>query len=263
MVYDFNVYGKGVSRYICVCEMLAKHNDLTMWQLMYLRMAEGSLCCLSLCLVRVLLFVYIHEYFSLRFSERVTEQDPTTTNSEEETNTDPDTNTDTEQELFKDSEPIKANADEIREFGRLAQELSLFASCIGVPPPPTPATPDNPIACTSSSLHSKLLDPYTDADKTPTQASSSASPSQAEADAEAAALQAAHAEAVIAQRKAELQADLLELIQNEADGRNRDLILEIESLMRDWKGLHERLERWRGEKKGEKVREIYKRDMEE
>ncbi|KAG4426788.1 hypothetical protein IFR04_000219 [Cadophora malorum] len=193
----------------------------------------------------------------------LTEQDPTTTNSEEETNTDPDTNTDTEQELFKDPEPIKANADEIREFGRLAQELSLFASCIGVPPPPTPATPDNPIACTSSSLHSKLLDPYTDADKTPTQASSSASPSQAEADAEAAALQAAHAEAVIAQRKAELQADLLELIQNEADGRNRDLILEIENLMRDWKGLHERLERWRGEKKGEKVREMYKRDMEE
>ena len=54
-----------------MCEMLAKHNDLTMWQLMYLRMAEGSLCCLSLCLMRVLLFVYIHEYFSLRFSERV------------------------------------------------------------------------------------------------------------------------------------------------------------------------------------------------
>lgn len=192
----------------------------------------------------------------------LTEQDPTTAKSEEETNTKSGADTDTEKELFKDAEPVKANADEIQEFCRLAQELSLFASCIVVSaPPPTSATPDSPTASTSTSRPSRLLDPYADADKTPTQASSSASQTSAEADAEAAALQAAQAEMLIAQRKAELQADLMELIQDETDGRNRDLILGIEGLMRDWKGLHERLERWRGEKQGEKVREMYKRDM--
>ncbi|PVH88378.1 hypothetical protein DL98DRAFT_524853 [Cadophora sp. DSE1049] len=184
----------------------------------------------------------------------ITVQDPSSPSDQGEPETDP--------ELFKDPEPAKADSAEIQEFSHLAEELSLFASCIvAPPPPPPPASPDSPTSPSSPSFPTSNTYPYTDADKTPTQASSSTSASQAEAD--AAALQASHAQALISQRKAELQADLMELIQDEADGRNRELILGIERLMRDWKGLYEGLERWRGEKKGERVREMYKREMEE
>ncbi|KAH7417136.1 hypothetical protein BKA64DRAFT_657118 [Cadophora sp. MPI-SDFR-AT-0126] len=199
--------------------------------------------------------------------------DPSSSSNQGETETDPDiikanseahtkTEKETEQELFKDPEPIKANSAEIQEFSRLAEELSLFASCIvASPPPPAPSSPNISISTSpflSSPNPKSKLDPYTDADKTPTQASSSSSATAFQESAEASAAEAA----LISQRRAELQADLMELIQAEADGRNRELILGIERLMRDWKGLHEGLERWRGERKGERVREMYKREME-
>lgn len=54
----------------------------------------------------------------------------------------------------------------------------------------------------------------------------------------------------------------MELIQDE-EGPNRELIGSIDRLLRDWKVVHEELERWRREKKGEAVRERFRRSREE
>ncbi|KAH7364373.1 hypothetical protein BKA65DRAFT_546257 [Rhexocercosporidium sp. MPI-PUGE-AT-0058] len=163
---------------------------------------------------------------------------------------------DTEAELFQDAPPIVANSAEIQEFSRLAEELSLFASCIASSPSPAPSPPaltstNSPslqITSSPTPTSTSLPDPL----KTPTQASAS----EAER-------QRSQAQALISQRKEELKRDLMELIQEEEEGPNRDLITSIDRLMRDWKRVHEGFERWRRELKGERVRKMYRREMEE
>ncbi|KAK0118998.1 hypothetical protein ONS96_012071 [Cadophora gregata f. sp. sojae] len=138
------------------------------------------------------------------------------------------TEADTEPGLFKDPESIQANSADIQEFSRLAESLSLFASCLIVPRLPSPpASPDK--SRSTHNLHLNVsIDPFTDADKT----------------------------------EAEFGADLLELIQDPSHKGNSELIQGIGNLMRNWKGLHEGLERWRAEKKGERVRKMYKLERE-
>ncbi|KAH6709426.1 hypothetical protein BKA61DRAFT_678312 [Leptodontidium sp. MPI-SDFR-AT-0119] len=121
-------------------------------------------------------------------------------------------------ELFQTAPLIVSTTEETYTYGSLAQELAIFASCLNPSPCPDPL-------------------------KTPTQSSAS----EAE-------LQRSQTQALIDKRKFEMTRDLLELIQEEEGTPNWELIESIDRLMRDWRNLHERLERWRRELKGEKVR---------
>ncbi|KAL2064985.1 hypothetical protein VTL71DRAFT_4125 [Oculimacula yallundae] len=174
--------------------------------------------------------------------------------SESEDSSSEPSNTEAETDLFQDTQPTPATLFEIESFSQLANDLSLFAFCFASSQAPdlnlnrTPSRSPSPsplsIQIITTPSHSL------DEDKTPIQASE-------------ASLQGTQAEAsaLIEQRKADLKRDLMELISDE-EGVNRELIMGIDRLLRDWKALHEGLERWRGELKGEKVREVCRRERE-
>ncbi|KAG4437461.1 hypothetical protein IFR05_007066 [Cadophora sp. M221] len=132
---------------------------------------------------------------------------------------------DPDRETFQGTPPMVVTTEETYAYGSLAEELALFASCLIPSPCPDPS-------------------------KTPTQASVS----EAE-------LQRSQVQAVIDERKLEMKRDLLELIQETEGGPNWDLIESIDRMMRHWQSLHERLEAWRRDLKGEKVRAVHRRAL--